>query len=113
MPNAEQSPLFSNNLSSSLIRPKTSIVVILATLSSISGLYWFRSLVYPQRDDYNRLQWNADDWRNACVDIPEGASYYEKNAYLFYEWTQETKFEPIDTLWFKLELEKVFHYILI
>jgi hypothetical protein len=66
------------------------------------GLYWFRSLVYSQRDDYNDLGWDADDWRAACHEIPEGSSYYEKNAYVFYEWTKEGKFKPIDDLWFKL-----------
>ena len=68
-----------------------------------SGLYWFRSLVYSQRDDYNNLGWNADDWRNSCVEIPKGSSYYEKNAYVFFEWDVETKFKPIDDLWFKLK----------
>ncbi|MBN1292861.1 MAG: hypothetical protein JXB48_13555 [Candidatus Latescibacteria bacterium] len=67
------------------------------------GLYWFRSLVYPLRDDYDALGWDADDWRDACVDIPEGASYYEKNAYMFYEWTSEKKFEPVDNLWIQLK----------
>jgi len=66
------------------------------------GLYWFRSLVYTQRDDNNDLGWNADDWRKACIDIPEGSSYYEKNAYFFYEWTKESKFKPIDDMWFRL-----------
>lgn len=66
------------------------------------GLYWFRSLVYTQRDDNNTLGWTADDWRNACREIPEGSSYYEKNAYMFYEWTKEGKFKPIDEMWFKL-----------
>jgi len=66
------------------------------------GLYWFRSLVYSQRDDNNDLGWDADDWRAACHEIPEGSSYYEKNAYVFYEWTKEGKFKPIDDLWFKL-----------
>jgi len=67
------------------------------------GLYWFRSLVYTQRDDYNDLGWNADDWAAACIDIPEGSSYYEKNAYVFYEWTKEGKFAPIDGLWMRLK----------
>ena len=66
------------------------------------GLYWFRSLVYSQRDDYSDLGWDADDWRNACHEIPEGSAYYEKNAYVFYEWTKEGKFKPIDELWFRL-----------
>lgn len=66
------------------------------------NLYWFRSLVYTQRDDYNTLNWTADDWANACIDIPVGSSYYEKNAYVFYEWQKETKFAPIDDLSFKL-----------
>ncbi len=66
------------------------------------GLYWFRSLVYSQRDDNNDLGWDADDWRAACHEIPEGSSYYEKNAYVFYEWTKDGKFKPIDDLWFKL-----------
>lgn len=66
------------------------------------GLYWFRSLVYSQRDDNNTLGWDADDWRAACHEIPEGSSYYEKNAYVFYEWTKDGKFKPIDELWFKL-----------
>jgi len=66
------------------------------------NLYWFRSLVYSQRDDYNDLKWNADDWRKACIDVPEGSSYYEKNAYIFYEWKDESKFEPIDDMSFKL-----------
>lgn len=67
-----------------------------------NGLYWFRSLVYSQRDDYGDLGWNADDWRAACIDIPDGDSYYEKNAYVFYEWTEDSKFKPIDDLWFRL-----------
>lgn len=67
------------------------------------GLYWFRSLVYPQRDDYNTMNWDADDWRKCCIDIPEGDSYYEKNAYMFYEWDKDTKFEPVDEAWFRLD----------
>ncbi len=67
------------------------------------GLYWFRSLVYPQRDDYNEYNWDADDWRKCCIDIPMGDSYYEKNAYLFYEWDKEVKFGIIDTIWRQLK----------
>ncbi len=66
------------------------------------NLYWFRSLVYTQRDDYNDLGWDADDWAAATIDIPVGSSYYEKNAYVFYEWTDEDKFTPIDDMSFQL-----------
>ncbi len=63
------------------------------------ALYWFRSLVYSYRI-INGV--DTDTIKSRLITIPEGSSYYEKNAYVMYEFDMETKFDPMDNLWRKL-----------
>ena len=63
------------------------------------GLYWFRSLIYSPRSSAGV---STDKLLNNLVDVPEGSSYYEKNAYMMYESDKEKTFAPIDDLYFKL-----------
>ena len=69
-------------------------------ISQHGGLvYWFRSLVYSYRIIEGV---DTDTIRSRLIDIPEGSSYYEKNAYLMYEFDSEDKYVPVDDLWRKL-----------
>ncbi len=63
------------------------------------GLYWFRSLIYSPRSSAGKT---SEEVRRFLIDVPEGSSWREKNAYLFYDYDAETKYGPADELWRRL-----------
>ncbi len=63
------------------------------------GLYWFRSLIYSPRGSSGV---DSDTVRSFLVDVPKGSSYYEKNAYLMYEFDTDHPYVGIDSLWQQL-----------
>jgi hypothetical protein len=63
------------------------------------GFYWFRSLIYSPRG-YTTMSLSEID--KNLIPVPKGSSYYEKNAYLLYEFGMEKKFDPVDALNFQL-----------
>jgi hypothetical protein len=63
------------------------------------GFYWFRSLIYSPRG-YSTMTGEEID-RN-LIRVPKGSSYSEKNAYLLYRFTPETKFAPVDSVFLRL-----------
>jgi hypothetical protein len=64
------------------------------------GFYWFRSLVYSPRGFAAMTQEEIDHF---LISIPRGSSYFEKNAYLLYEFTAEQRFAAVDSLWMRLK----------
>ena len=65
------------------------------------GLYWYRSLVYSPRKAEGDL--TQEDINRFIVKIPAGSSYFERNAYLFFEpGPAPAAFGPVDDLWKKL-----------
>lgn len=70
------------------------------------GLYWFRSLIYSPRSSAGV---SAETVREFLVDVPKGSSYYEKNAYLFYDFDLDKQFAPIDDLWRSLRAPLEIH----
>jgi hypothetical protein len=64
------------------------------------GFYWFRSLIYSPRGFATMSQSEID---KNLIPVPKGSSYYEKNAYLLFEFGMEKKFEPVDALNFQLK----------
>ena len=63
------------------------------------NLYWFRGLIYSKRRPENR---SREEMNKFAFKIPRGTSYYEKNAYLLYEFDMEKKFSTIDHYYFRL-----------
>jgi hypothetical protein len=59
------------------------------------GFYWFRSLIYSPRG-YTAM--SLSEIEKNLIKVPRGSSYYEKNAYLLYQFTSDKKFDPVDAL---------------
>ena len=64
-----------------------------------NDFHYFRSLIYSPRGSGGLT--TEETW-NFLIDVPEGSSYYEKNAYFFYEFSREEKFGPVDDMYFQL-----------
>ena len=63
------------------------------------SLYWFRGLIYSKRRPETR---SREEMNKFAFKIPRGTSYYEKNAYLLYEFDMKKKFSTIDHYYFRV-----------